>query len=35
MDPVVKDAIPKAADVVEFLVEHGPEPESNRFNVRV
>jgi peptidyl-tRNA hydrolase, PTH1 family len=35
MDSVVKDAIPKAADVVEFLVEHGPEAAMNRFNVRV
>jgi hypothetical protein len=35
MDPVVKDAIPKAADVVEFLVEQGPEAAMNRFNVRV
>jgi peptidyl-tRNA hydrolase, PTH1 family len=34
MDPVVKDAIPKAADAVEFLVEHGPEAAMNRFNVR-
>jgi peptidyl-tRNA hydrolase, PTH1 family len=35
MDPVVKDAIPRAADAVEFLVEHGPEAAMNRFNVRV
>ena len=34
MDPVVKDAIPKAADAVEFLVEHGPEAAMNRFNIR-
>jgi PTH1 family peptidyl-tRNA hydrolase len=34
MDPVVKDAIPRAADAVEFLVEHGPEAAMNRFNVR-
>jgi peptidyl-tRNA hydrolase, PTH1 family len=34
MDSVVKDAIPRAADVVEFLVEHGPEAAMNRFNVR-
>jgi peptidyl-tRNA hydrolase, PTH1 family len=34
MDPVVRDAIPKAADAVEFLVEHGPEAAMNRFNVR-
>jgi peptidyl-tRNA hydrolase, PTH1 family len=35
MDSVVKDAIPRAADAVEFLVEHGPEAAMNRFNVRV
>ena len=35
MDSVVKDAIPKAADAVEFIVEHGPEAAMNRFNVRV
>ena len=34
MDPVVKAAIPTAADAVEFLVEHGPEAAMNRFNVR-
>ncbi len=34
MDSVVKDAIPKAADAVEFIVEHGPEAAMNRFNVR-
>ena len=34
MDPVVKDAIPKAADAVEFVLEHGPEAAMNRFNVR-
>ena len=34
MEPVVRDAIPKAADAVEFLVEHGPEAAMNRFNVR-
>jgi PTH1 family peptidyl-tRNA hydrolase len=34
MDSVVKDAIPKAADAVEFVVEHGPEAAMNRFNVR-
>ena len=34
MDSVVKDAIPKAADAVEVVVEHGPEAAMNRFNVR-
>jgi PTH1 family peptidyl-tRNA hydrolase len=34
MDSVVKDAIPRAADAVEFIVEHGPEAAMNRFNVR-
>ena len=34
MDPVVKAAIPTAADAVEFVVEHGPEAAMNRFNVR-
>jgi peptidyl-tRNA hydrolase, PTH1 family len=35
MDSIVKDAIPKAADAVEFVVEHGAEAAMNRFNVRV
>jgi PTH1 family peptidyl-tRNA hydrolase len=35
MDSSVEDAIPRAADAVEFLVEHGPEAAMNRFNVRV
>jgi len=34
MEPVVRDAIPTAADAVEFVVEHGPEAAMNRFNVR-
>jgi PTH1 family peptidyl-tRNA hydrolase len=34
MDSVVKDAIPKAADAVEFIVEYGPAAAMNRFNVR-
>jgi peptidyl-tRNA hydrolase, PTH1 family len=34
MDPVVKDAIPTAADAVEFVIEEGPEAAMNRFNVR-
>ena len=35
MDSAVKDAIPSAADAVEFVVEHGPEAAMNRFNARV
>lgn len=34
MDSAVKDAIPAAADAVEFLIENGPEAAMNRFNVR-
>jgi PTH1 family peptidyl-tRNA hydrolase len=34
IDSAVKDAIPKAADAVELVVEHGPEAAMNRFNVR-
>ena len=34
MDSPVKEAIPVAADAVEFLVENGPEAAMNRFNVR-
>jgi peptidyl-tRNA hydrolase, PTH1 family len=34
MDSVMKEAIPTAADAVEFLLEHGPEAAMNRFNVR-
>jgi peptidyl-tRNA hydrolase, PTH1 family len=34
MDATVKNAIPQAADAVEFLVENGAEPAMNRFNVR-
>jgi PTH1 family peptidyl-tRNA hydrolase len=34
MDSIVKDAIPRAADAVEFVVGHGPEAAMNRFNVR-
>lgn len=35
MDSAVKDAVPTAADAVEFLVENGAEAAMNRFNVRV
>jgi peptidyl-tRNA hydrolase, PTH1 family len=34
MDSKVRDAVPTAADAVEFVVEHGPEAAMNRFNVR-
>lgn len=34
MDSVVRDAIPRAADAVEFVIEEGPEAAMNRFNVR-
>ncbi len=34
MDSVVRDAIPVAADAVEFVLEHGPEAAMNRFNAR-
>ncbi len=34
MDSVVKEAIPTAADAVEFVVENGPEAAMNRFNKR-
>ena len=34
MDAVVKDAIPRAADAVEAVIEAGPEAAMNRFNVR-
>ena len=34
MDSIVKEAIPTAADAVEFLLEHGPEAAMNRFNIR-
>ena len=34
MDSAVKDAIPRAADAVECVIEHGPESAMNRFNVR-
>ena len=34
MDSSVREAVPTAADAVEFLVENGPEAAMNRFNVR-
>jgi hypothetical protein len=34
MDSTVKDALPRAADAVEFVIENGPEAAMNRFNVR-
>ena len=34
MDSAVKDALPRAADAVEFVIENGPEAAMNHFNVR-
>lgn len=34
MDPAIKEAVPLAADVVEAVIETGPEAAMNRFNVR-
>ena len=34
MDAAVRDAVPRAADAVEAVVEDGPEVAMNRFNVR-
>jgi peptidyl-tRNA hydrolase, PTH1 family len=34
MDPAVRDAVPRAADAVEAVVEDGPEAAMNRFNTR-
>ena len=34
MDSAVREAVPTAADAVEFVLEHGPEAAMNRFNVR-
>lgn len=34
MDAAVQDAIPTAADAVEFVIENGSEAAMNRFNVR-
>ena len=35
MDSAVKDAVPTAADAVEFVLENGAERAMNRFNTRV
>jgi peptidyl-tRNA hydrolase, PTH1 family len=34
MDAVVRDAVPRAADAVEAVLEEGPGAAMNRFNVR-
>jgi hypothetical protein len=34
MDSAVKEALPRAADAVEAVLEEGPEAAMNRFNVR-
>jgi PTH1 family peptidyl-tRNA hydrolase len=34
MDAAVRDALPRAADAVEVVVEDGPEAAMNRFNAR-
>jgi peptidyl-tRNA hydrolase, PTH1 family len=34
MDAVVRDAVPRAADAVEAVVQEGPESAMNRFNAR-
>jgi peptidyl-tRNA hydrolase, PTH1 family len=34
MDAAVRDAVPRAADAVEAVVEDGPEAAMNRFNIR-
>ena len=34
MEAPIRDAIPRAADAVEAVVEYGPEAAMNRFNVR-
>jgi peptidyl-tRNA hydrolase, PTH1 family len=34
MDAAVREAVPRAADAVEAVVEDGPEAAMNRFNIR-
>lgn len=34
MEPVIREAIPRAADAVEAVIESSPEAAMNRFNVR-
>ncbi len=34
MEPAIKEAVPRAADAVEAVIEGGPEAAMNRFNVR-
>jgi peptidyl-tRNA hydrolase, PTH1 family len=34
MDATIRDAVPRAADAVEAIIEVGPETAMNRFNVR-
>jgi len=34
MDAAVREAVPRAADAVEAVVEDGPEAAMNRFNAR-
>ena len=34
MSSAVRDAVPRAADAVEVVIEEGPETAMNRFNVR-
>jgi PTH1 family peptidyl-tRNA hydrolase len=34
MDATIRDAVPRAADAVEAIIEDGPEAAMNRFNVR-
>lgn len=34
MDPAVKEAVPRAADAVEAVIEKGPEAAMNHFNTR-
>jgi len=34
MDSAIKEAVPRAADAVEAVIESGPEAAMNRFNTR-